>query len=272
MGLNAVSLEKPNQERLHKISGQHISEMLSADGRRNRAGERMNRVLFKGFYKPDEVPVVAEDISVEDERSYAVIMGFLGLAQMVTCIGQCQFYFRRFPFRGLNVSRSDHLRNCCEMYFDRVIQYRDRLKRSLNLCKEEGAVDSPEVSRILKIFDRAFSWEHRQRNQTHHHDRFDYEELNQLGLAEMIGKTLPDEVQWMLNPQRLYRKAANQWVERIQSRVEALDRLTEHVVGIMLECPSIVRLVPIVATEPIPPLTSGQSSQRAGAAGWILED
>lgn len=238
----AVPAEKENHEKLLKIAGAHIQHMLSGEGRRDRTGERMTRVLFNGVYQPDEAPVLGEDISPDDERSYAFIMSFLGLAQMANCVEQCQFYFRRFPFRGLGVSRSDHLRNCCEMYFDRIVQYRDRLKKSLNLCREEATIDSAEVTRLLKIFDRAFSWEHRQRNQTHHHDRFDYVELNQLGMVELIGKELSDEFQWMLNPKRLYRKAANQWVKRIKSRAENLHKLTEHVCGIMLESPSIARL------------------------------
>lgn len=235
------SLEETNQQKLLRISGEHMSRLLEAEGRRGRAGERINRVLFKDVFG-DEPAIEGEEFSPQDQESYAVLQAYFGLALMVTCVEQCQYYFRRYPFRGLPISRTDHLRNCCEMYFDRIVQFRDRLKKVLNFCRSEGAIDASEVRRVLKIFDEAFDWEHRQRNQTHHHDRFDYLELNQLSLAEMVGTKLPETVQWMIKPRRLYRQAANEWVARIRTRVEGLNKVAEYAAELVLRCPSVTRL------------------------------
>ena len=227
-----------NQKKLLDVLTGHIQSLLHDDERRRRTGERINRVLFKDFFEDEPSLAPQEEYSAKEEVTFRVIQSYFDLAQMVFSVEHCQYYFRRYPFRGLPVSRTDHLRNCCETYFDRIIQFRDRLKCSLNLCKNESVIDGAEVSRILKIFDRVFAWEHKQRNQTHHHARFDYFDLNQLSLAEMVGSQLPSEVRGIINPDRLFRNAARQWVSRIQSRTEGLTKLTEYVAGLFLECPS----------------------------------
>ena len=49
---------------------------------------------------------------------------------------QCEFYFRRYPFRGMPVSKADHIRNICEMYFAQFYVMRSRIKTCLNLMSD----------------------------------------------------------------------------------------------------------------------------------------
>lgn len=234
--------DHPNKRELMDRIASHLSGALSDEARKNRTGARINRVLFDGILTNEDTQAPQEPLTPDDEVRYGVMEAYMNLAQMPAVVGQCEFYFRRFPFGNLPVSRSDHLRNVCEMYFDRVIQFRDRLKKALNVCREQGVIDNQEVSRILKIFDRVFAFEHRSRNQTHHSNRFDYTSLNQLGLAEMLGKSLPAPISQLLSPQTLYRKAAKQWVERVKARTDGLEKIVEHVAGLILQCPPIAVL------------------------------
>ena len=231
--------EHRNRSELMDRIALDITGILEDQGRKERASARMGKVLFDGIYSYEDIPEPPETLSAEEQARYRLIEPYLALAQMPAVVGQCEFYFRRYPFSGLSVSRSDHLRNVCEMYFDRVIQFRDRLKRMLTVCRDDSLIQTAEVGRLLKIFDRAFAFEHRSRNQTHHAARFDYTGLSRLGLAEMLGKSLPEDVSKLLSPRSLYRKEANDWVVRVRSRTEALETIVERVAGILLNSPAI---------------------------------
>lgn len=246
--------EHPHKTELLDRIGSDITSLLEDHGRKERASVRMGRVLFGGIHSYEDVPEPSETLSAEEQARYRLIEPYLALAQMPSVVGQCEFYFRRYPFSGQNVSRSDHLRNICEMYFDRVIQFRDRLKRMLTICRDDGLLETAEAGRWLKIFDRAFAFEHRSRNQTHHSARFDYTGLSRLGLAEMLGKSFPDDISKLLSPGSLYRKEARDWVERVRSRTEALETIVERIAGILLTSPAI------------PPRHKGEVAQRARSA------
>jgi hypothetical protein len=63
------------------------------------------------------------------ERQHAVVMRHLVLKEIALSFKSCEHYFRRFPFKGLAVSRHEHLSNACELYFDRFYQSRARIKK-----------------------------------------------------------------------------------------------------------------------------------------------
>lgn len=233
---------RPNQAELLDIITAHVSGLLKDEKRKGRTSQRMNRVFFKGIIPADETPPPGEDVSEVETTIFRIIESYTNLAQMVPAVRQCEYYFRRFPFSELPVTRNDHLRNVCEMYFDRVMQFRDRLKVSLNICKDYKVIDNNEVSRLIKLFNRVFAFEHKSRNTTHHLVRFDYDDLNQLGMVELIGHSFPAEIASLLTPRSLYRKAAAQWVQRVRTRSEGLGQIVEYVAGLMLQCPPVVAL------------------------------
>ena len=109
----------------------------------------------------------------------------------------------------------------------------------LTVCRDDELIATTDVGRWLKAFDRAFAFEHRFRNQTHHAARFDYTELNRLGLVELLGKSFPDDINKLLSPRSLYQKEARDWVERVRSRTKTLETIVEGVAGILLKSPAI---------------------------------
>jgi hypothetical protein len=62
------------------------------------------------------------------DAEHDLIVRFLQLHSSVDILSQSQYYFRRFPFRGLPVTRADHCRNLCEFYFAQFYLIRNRLK------------------------------------------------------------------------------------------------------------------------------------------------
>lgn len=84
------------------------------------------------------IPLKSEDSPSEfkfiDEINlqHEAIMAYLSMVSCLHSLQQCEFYFRRFPFSDLPVSKEDHIRNMCEMYFNRFYEFKERLKRCLN--------------------------------------------------------------------------------------------------------------------------------------------
>jgi hypothetical protein len=68
-------------------------------------------------------------------KEHDLISAFFHLKQAQIMLSQCEYYFRRFPFRDLPVPRDDHIRNMCEFYFGCFYIMRSRLKEVLNKLK-----------------------------------------------------------------------------------------------------------------------------------------
>lgn len=162
----------------------------------------------------------------QEEKEIAVLRSFLALQSILDSFQQCEFYFRRYPFSDFPVSRTEHLRNICEMYFDRIYQFKERLKITLNMLKDLRQVKSDErYGSLIKAFEKALAWELRQRNATHHTRRFEYDAIDQLGLIDLLqhsemAKVLPKQ-------SGIYRQEANRWVKRVRSRVPPLESVIE---------------------------------------------
>ena len=45
----------------------------------------------------------------------SMVVSYLDLIGSVETLRECDYYFRRYPFKGLPVSRHRHLLNVCEM-------------------------------------------------------------------------------------------------------------------------------------------------------------
>ena len=58
------------------------------------------------------------------EKQHAIVFGYLGLEQTAWSLKECEYYLRRYPFRGLPVTRHGHMTNVCEMYFGRFYEFR----------------------------------------------------------------------------------------------------------------------------------------------------
>jgi hypothetical protein len=71
-----------------------------------------------------KVEIATEFMFPEDiEKKHAIAMGFLRLTDSIGALKECEFYFRRYPFKGLPVQRTRHLINVCEMYFAGSTRY-----------------------------------------------------------------------------------------------------------------------------------------------------
>jgi len=182
-------------------------------------------------------PVGDFQFDPETNAKHEVVVGYLALLDTVSSLRDVEWYFRRYPFSGTRVTRHNHLSHCCEMYFNRFYQFKERLKELLNCinnCKSCGTI---VVGPFIKSFDRRFKQELRERNSVHHRERFEDITISRVYLAESILTQLSEGYE---NRQYLshYRRAANEWAGRVRQRSNDLDAFVNAVSREVLQaCP-----------------------------------
>ena len=174
----------------------------------------------------------------ETENQRELIVGYITLNIMVDDIQECEYYLRRFPFRDLPVDRSSHVTNVCEMYFSKCYQFKERLKKYLNIFKNQ--VPGLQVGPVIKQYSRIFERELKSRNAVHHHERFSDLTIEKVFLNEKILTDLADR-------DYEYRRATRFWIREIQSTVLTLDQIVEEVAKATLE------KVPFLSRFNVPP-------------------
>ena len=183
--------------------------------------ERLSYIIFESS-DFDEKGTLPQE--VEDQRM--LIVEYITLSLMIEEIQQCEYYLRRFPFRGLPVDRSSHVTNVCEMYFNKCYQFKDRFKRYLNTLKTQ--VPGFEVGAVIRRYSRTFDRELRARNAIHHRERFSDLTIEKIFLYERL---LTDVA--VRNYE--YRRATSFWIREIQSTVLRLNQIVEEVAKTTLE-------------------------------------
>jgi hypothetical protein len=167
------------------------------------------------------------------DKEHAVVVQFLGIQQTTYALRACEYYFRRYPFRGLPVTRHEHLTNICEMYFSRFYELRERVKKYLNSVAVVIPPARIDIGVFLRQFDKEFDSEIRARNTVHHHERFDDLGLSRLFLNETIIKQAE---------QKEYRRLANQWAARVRKRSPKVDEVVEAVADATLQTCAFLRV------------------------------
>ena len=177
--------------------------------------------------------------SDEVAEQHPVIMRYLELMRVIDALKECEFYFRRYPFRDLPVTRSNHLANICEMYFSRCYQFKERLKEYFEAVK--NVVPTQDVDTVkdfatnfFKVYEREFKEELKARNLIHHNERFEDIEITRIALKEALYGTdgLDIEPQDQLNE---YRKATKYWVQRVRVSGVKMDACLECLAELTLE-------------------------------------
>jgi len=176
------------------------------------------------------------------EKQHAVIMGFLALSEGIGALKECEHYFRRYPFRGLPVSKHRHFVNICEMYVSRFYEIRERVRNVLDAVNVMIAPKKLEVGKFLKTFDKIFEQEIRARHCIHHRERFDDVAINRMFLAQVFAVRGEESlalrgVDTGLVPTHHgeYRKLTHEWVRRVRRRGKLMDDVLETVAKAIVE-------------------------------------
>jgi hypothetical protein len=150
-------------------------------------------------------------------KQHEAIMAFLSLYTTWQALADTEFYFRRYPFDGLPVSMDTHLRYTCETYFSRIYEFKERLKKALNAINEV-IPRKVDAGSLIRQFNNDFDQEIRERNQIHHHDRFDDIVIDRIGLEGMMAQVADGDRGWKSEQRITYRKATKEWADRARRR------------------------------------------------------
>jgi len=213
--------------------------------------DRLSRTLYDDDLLPDADGHEPHAFVFSDavERQHAVVFQYLCLQQTTTALRECEYYFRRFPFHGLPVTHSDHITNVCEMYFGRFYEFRERLKKFLNVLAVAAPTHRIDIGKFIKLFDKEFDGELRARNSVHHHERFGDQAIDRVFLAHIVSTGRSGDG-WKAERQAAYRKVTREWVARVRRRASMLDQFMEAAAQLTLSsCEFLSDPVPTEGSE-----------------------
>lgn len=229
-----VTMEETNRARMSNAIGAWLIKLEGLEGWREYRRIRLRHTLNfdDPFFMPDESLgdfVFAPEI----EQQHTIVTQYLGLEQTIEALRECEFYFRRYPFRDLPVSRHAHITNVCEMYFGRFYEFKERLKKYLNTIKAVCPHRTIDISKFVKLFEAVFEQELRARNRVHHHGRFEDIAIEKILVTDMasIGNTKDG---WKRRHYAAYRRASVEWSERVRARSARIDDFLEATAEVSL--------------------------------------
>ena len=171
--------------------------------------------------------------SPEIEKQHAVVIQYLGLEQSIYSLKECEYYFRRYPFRSLPGSRHGHITNVSEMYFGRFYEFKERMKRYFQAIKSVEPNHRLEIGKFVKLFEKEFDQELLARNQVHHYSRFEDIAIDRVFLTETLSVSHEDKG-WKQEYLVTSRKLAREWAQRVRRRGAKMDEFLEAIANATL--------------------------------------
>lgn len=170
------------------------------------------------------------------------VMQFYNLWSAVERLKTVEFYFRRYPFKGLPVNRHEHLENVCSMFFSYFYIFQERLKVYLNALNKASAPSSIDVGKALKIYQRRFKDELRERHGATHVEPFD-----DLTIHAVMLRSLRDHDEPTSNragATYAYRKASREWAGHARRGGERVAAFLEGVADASLRVATFLQTPP----------------------------
>lgn len=112
------------------------------------------------------------------------------------------------------------------MYFGRFYEFRERLKKFLNVLAVAAPTHRIDIGKFIKLFDKEFDGELRARHSVHHHERFEDQAIDRVFLAHIVSTGRSGDG-WKAERQAAYRKVTREWVARVRKRASRLDEFME---------------------------------------------
>jgi hypothetical protein len=166
---------------------------------------------------------------------HAVIPAYLNLVTALQDIAEMEYYFRRYPFNGLPVSKSNHLRHTCEAFFSKLYIFEERMALALNEIDRVITPKKIDVGSVRKAFQKTFKKELRERHNIHHHFRYRDIEVDQISMIDTLSIAPSVDAVAMGRLERFaYRRTTRDWVLRVKSRTKAASDFVDAVGRVML--------------------------------------
>lgn len=205
--------------------------------------------LYPGFkeWKSKSISLVLDDFRLPSdadhpreflfaphvERQHAAVMSFLALQTTWNALADSEFYLRRYP--GSPITKEAHLRYCIEMFFSRVYEFSERMKKCLNTINLTLADGKLDVGKIIKEYAKEFRQELAARNSVHHNFHFSDLMLDRVSITGLVAGHPEHGRGWAVEERTAYRKTQGEWVARIRRRTKRVKVYLSAVEAAMLE-------------------------------------
>ena len=229
------------QERISNAIRDWLHKLREYPGWREWKRSQIDYTLnFDDEFMPSKKHDEEFKFSPEMEIEHAVVTSYMELLSTANALRDVEWYFRRYPFTRAPVTRESHLKYCCEMYFARFYQFRERLKVLSKAVKSAVPDHRLDFGKFIKKFDKEFDQEIRARHGVHHHEAFDDVAISRIALLELTDPSDSREPRKRAY-QSHYRKTANEWASRTKRRSKTLDEFVEAVADALLStCPFLI--------------------------------
>ena len=230
-----MAIERTGAERMDDISSKFMRSVSEIPGFKDWQRRNMDRTLnFDDLWfssATDTNPSMFE-FNEDVEKQHKVLMNYLQLRSSVESLKGCEFYFRRYPFNGLPVSKYEHLRNVCEMYFSCFYKVKERLKKLLNSANALSDKHLIDIGELLIMFQGRFSRELKHRNIVHHHGDFDDLEIDRIFIFERVVEPAYQQSKNSFASTE-YRRVSKEWAIRVKESARSVEVFVEVVSNVI---------------------------------------
>lgn len=189
---------------------------------------RMTYVILPQV-KPD--PLGDFEFDATTLREHELVAGYVALLSAAADCRATQYYFRRYPFRGLTVTREHHLRTCCELYFSRVYQFSKRLESLIKRVERRTRSKDIRSNAMMKQFREKLDSELKIRHQIHHESAYSDFEIDSLGTSDLLKDV---EQGLFVMSTANYHRISRRWQTRVKQTSDNLDVWTGYMAILML--------------------------------------
>lgn len=184
--------------------------------------EKLAYTLTYNEFSPEENGEGQEFVfSEEMAKEHAFILCYVELIACLNALTQCEYYFRRYPFTGLPVSHADYLTRNCEVFFNKLYEFRERIKNLGAALKEVSPAKYMDTGKLIRQYDHTFREELKERNLLNHHTRFSDVVLTKFAMIAMLEE---DQIPLPFadSARAEYRRVCAQWIKRIRLKQAAV--------------------------------------------------
>ena len=184
-------------------------------------------------YEPSEIADYA--FNEEIERQHRVVSSYLTSLTSALWVREVDPYLRRFPFRGLPVTRESHLKTCAEMYYGRVYTFREHWKKGISQVDRWKRPSAFPIADLKVSIDAAFKSETDIRSSFTHQAAFTEPTISAVGTADMLSDH--PAMKWMAIGPADYRRAAMRWRKLVKAAADKADTYAGYLaVMTMVNC------------------------------------
>lgn len=214
----------------------YVQNQLIETGKSRALGIRVSNSLRREEFDPNEDAVISNSKKTKNEYpiEYDIVFQFKDIEDVAKSIKECEFYFRRYPFRGLPVSRARHIKNTCESYLSKFYELKGRIKEYLNKIQEMYPNVKIEIGDFVNRYSDEFDDEIRARNSFNHHYAFYDSSVEVISIADCVVENRLGPVS-LKEANAIYRRETQKWVRIVRARSLVIDKYVDAIARLTLD-------------------------------------